>query len=255
MKKAPREEPDERLTVTPPKTWATGVPAVTHALEYSLAETSVRRTGLTLLTMNQVGGIDCPGCAWADPAPGHRHVNEYCENGAKHINDEATSRRVTADFFRRHTVSGLGRRSDRWLNQQGRLTEPMVKRPGADHYEPISSARRPRTPGRRAAVAGLTGRGGLLHLGPGQQRGGVPPAALRQGLRHQQPARLQQHVPRVQRVRPARDPGHGQGHGESGRSSPRRPDPRGGAEPRDQPPASSCRLWRRPNATAPASSR
>ncbi|MDX2620621.1 FdhF/YdeP family oxidoreductase [Streptomyces sp. NPDC049952] len=138
MKKAPREEPDERLTVTPPKTWATGVPAVTHALEYSLAETSVRRTGLTLLTMNQVGGIDCPGCAWADPAPGHRHVNEYCENGAKHINDEATSRRVTADFFRRHTVSGLGRRSDRWLNQQGRLTEPMVKRPGADHYEPIS---------------------------------------------------------------------------------------------------------------------
>ncbi|MEU2485825.1 FdhF/YdeP family oxidoreductase [Streptomyces sp. NPDC012617] len=138
MKKAPREEPDERLTVTPPKTWATGVPAVTHALEYSLAETSVRRTGLTLLTMNQVGGIDCPGCAWADPAPGHRHVNEYCENGAKHINDEATSRRVTADFFRRHTVSGLGRRSDRWLNQQGRLTEPMVKRPCADHYEPIS---------------------------------------------------------------------------------------------------------------------
>ncbi|MFC8861191.1 FdhF/YdeP family oxidoreductase [[Kitasatospora] papulosa] len=138
MKKAPREEPDERLTVTPPKTWATGVPAVTHALEYSLAETSVRRTGLTLLTMNQVGGIDCPGCAWADPAPGHRHVNEYCENGAKHINDEATSRRVTADFFRRNTVSGLGRRSDRWLNQQGRLTEPMVKRPGADHYEPIS---------------------------------------------------------------------------------------------------------------------
>ncbi|MFG3176509.1 FdhF/YdeP family oxidoreductase [[Kitasatospora] papulosa] len=138
MKKAPREKPDERLNVTPPKTWATGVPAVTHALEYSLAETSVRRTGLTLLTMNQVGGIDCPGCAWADPAPGHRHVNEYCENGAKHINDEATSRRVTADFFRRHTVSGLGRRSDRWLNQQGRLTEPMVKRPGADHYEPIS---------------------------------------------------------------------------------------------------------------------
>ncbi len=27
--------------------------------------------------------------------------------------------------------------SDYWLNQQGRLTEPMVKRPGATHYEPI----------------------------------------------------------------------------------------------------------------------
>lgn len=114
------------------------MPAVTHALEYSLGETSVRRTGLTLLSMNQVGGIDCPGCAWADPSPGHRHLNEYCENGAKHINDEATSRRVTDDFFRRHTVSELGRRSDLWLNQQGRLTEPMVKRPDSDHYEPIS---------------------------------------------------------------------------------------------------------------------
>lgn len=111
---------------------------MTHALEYSLEETSVRRTGVTLLTMNQVDGIDCPGCAWADPTPGHRHRNEYCENGAKHINDEATTRRITADFFRRHSVSALGRRSDLWLNQQGRLTEPMVKRPDSDYYEPIS---------------------------------------------------------------------------------------------------------------------
>ncbi|MFD5567807.1 FdhF/YdeP family oxidoreductase [Streptomyces cadmiisoli] len=138
MHKAPDEEPEESLTVTPPKKWAAGVPAVVHALEYSLQETSARNTGVTLLTMNQVGGIDCPGCAWADPSPGHRHRNEYCENGAKHINDEATTRRVTADFFRRHSVSDLGRRSDMWLNQQGRLTEPVVKRPDSDHYEPIS---------------------------------------------------------------------------------------------------------------------
>ncbi|MGW0818735.1 FdhF/YdeP family oxidoreductase [Streptomyces viridiviolaceus] len=138
MKQPPSEEPDESLTVAPPKKWAAGVPAVTHALQYSLEETSVLRTGRTLLTMNQVDGIDCPGCAWADPAPGHRHRNEYCENGAKHINDEATTRRITADFFRRHPVSELGRRSDLWLNQQGRLTEPMVKRPDSDHYEPIS---------------------------------------------------------------------------------------------------------------------
>ncbi|WP_327365350.1 FdhF/YdeP family oxidoreductase [Streptomyces sp. NBC_01217] len=138
MRKPPSEEPDDRLSVTPPKDWAAGVPAVVHALGYSLGQTSVRRTGLTLLTMNQTGGIDCPGCAWADPSPGHRHRNEYCENGAKHINDEATSRRITADFFRRHPVSELGRRPDLWLNQQGRLTEPMVKRPGSDHYEPIS---------------------------------------------------------------------------------------------------------------------
>ncbi|MFJ5677468.1 FdhF/YdeP family oxidoreductase [Streptomyces sp. NPDC093097] len=133
----PIEDPVDDLSVTPPKTWATGVPAVAHALEYSLSQTSVRRTALTLLNINQTKGFDCPGCAWPEPAPGKRHRNEYCENGAKHINDEATSRRVTTDFFRAHSIAELGRASDYWLNQQGRLTEPMVKRPGASHYEPI----------------------------------------------------------------------------------------------------------------------
>ncbi|CAL9279809.1 FdhF/YdeP family oxidoreductase [Streptomyces sp. SudanB182_2057] len=137
MQNPPGQEPETALSVTPPKKWAAGVPAVVHALEYSLEQTSPRKTGIDLLTMNQVGGIDCPGCAWADPAPGRRHRNEYCENGAKHINDEATTRRVTADFFREHSVSDLAARSDMWLNQQGRLTEPMIKRPGSDHYEPI----------------------------------------------------------------------------------------------------------------------
>ncbi|MFF1812428.1 FdhF/YdeP family oxidoreductase [Streptomyces sp. NPDC058251] len=128
---------EDGLKVTPPKTWATGLPAVTHAMQYSLGQTSVRRTALTLLNINQAKGFDCPGCAWPEPGPGHRAKNEYCENGAKHINDEATSRRVTADFFRTHSIAELDQKSDYWLNQQGRLTEPMVKRPGADHYEPI----------------------------------------------------------------------------------------------------------------------
>ncbi|MDX3504822.1 FdhF/YdeP family oxidoreductase [Streptomyces sp. ATCC51928] len=130
-------DPSDDLRVTPPKTWATGLPAVTHALEYSLGQTSPRRTALTLLNINQPEGIDCPGCAWPEPAPGKRHMNEYCENGAKHINDEATSRRVTREFFREHAITELGGASDYWLNQQGRLTEPMVKRPGGTHYEPI----------------------------------------------------------------------------------------------------------------------
>ncbi|MEU5024051.1 FdhF/YdeP family oxidoreductase [Streptomyces milbemycinicus] len=129
---------DDNATVTPPKTWAVGVPGVANALKYSLSQTSPRRTALTLLNMNQTKGFDCPGCAWPEPAPGMRHRNEYCENGAKHVNDEATTRRITAEFFRRYPVSELGRRSDQWLNQQGRLTVPMVKPPDADHYEPIS---------------------------------------------------------------------------------------------------------------------
>jgi molybdopterin-dependent oxidoreductase alpha subunit len=132
------EDPDDDLSVSPPKTWATGLPAVAHAVQYSLGQTSPRRTALTLLNLNQGKGIDCPGCAWPDPDPKHRPMNEYCENGAKHVNDEATSRRVTAEFFRQHPVSELDRKSDYWLNQQGRLTEPMVKRSDSDFYEPIT---------------------------------------------------------------------------------------------------------------------
>ncbi|MET8468160.1 FdhF/YdeP family oxidoreductase [Streptomyces sp. NPDC006422] len=131
------EEPEEDLSLSKPKTWATGAPAVAHALQYALSQTSPKRTALTLLNINQDGGIDCPGCAWPEGAPDKRHRNEYCENGAKHIADEATTRRVTREFFAEHPVSELAERSDYWLNQQGRLTEPMVKRPDSDHYEPI----------------------------------------------------------------------------------------------------------------------
>ncbi len=127
---------EEHLSVSPPKTWAAGLPAVAHAMEYSLSQTSPARTALTLLNLNQVKGFDCPGCAW--PESDHRHKNEYCENGAKHINDEATTKRVKRAFFARHSVAELDAQGDMWLNQQGRLTEPMVLRPGATHYAPIA---------------------------------------------------------------------------------------------------------------------
>src|SRR4051794_21143504 len=96
---------NEHLTVSAPKTWAAGVPAVAHAMEYSLSQTSPARTALTLLNLNQVKGFDCPGCAW--PEPSRPHKNEYCENGAKHINDEATTKRVTREFFAEHSVAEL----------------------------------------------------------------------------------------------------------------------------------------------------
>ncbi|MCR1784385.1 FdhF/YdeP family oxidoreductase [Nocardioides carbamazepini] len=134
-RRRPDADPQDDLTVTPPKQYAAGVPAVAHAMEYALAQAGPKRTMLTLLSLNQAEGIDCPGCAWPDPK--HRHKNEYCENGAKHVSDEATTRRVTREFFAEHSVAELGASSDMWLNQQGRLTEPMVKRPGATHYEPI----------------------------------------------------------------------------------------------------------------------
>src|SRR5207342_1676955 len=89
-----------------------------------------------LLQVNQPDGFDCPGCAWPEPAdPAHL---EFCENGAKAVAEEATRRRVDRAFFARHTIDDLLTRSDHWLGQQGRLTEPMWKPAGADRYEPIA---------------------------------------------------------------------------------------------------------------------
>src|ERR1700732_588551 len=87
--------------------------------------------GASLLRMNQPEGFDCPGCAWPDPK--HTSSFEFCENGAKAVSFELTSRRVTREFFAAHTVSELAHHSDYWLEQQGRLTEPMRYDADTDH--------------------------------------------------------------------------------------------------------------------------
>ncbi len=134
--KAPRSDPVEEPRVTPPEGYAAGWPALGTTFKRSLDEMGVRASARTLLKVNQKEGIDCPGCAWPDPS--HRKSVEFCENGAKHVAAEATLRRVEADFFQEHSISEMRERSDWWLEEQGRLTEPMIKRAGSDYYQPIS---------------------------------------------------------------------------------------------------------------------
>ncbi|WP_319783032.1 FdhF/YdeP family oxidoreductase [Oceanisphaera sp. IT1-181] len=88
-----------------------------------------------LLRANKVKGFDCPGCAWGDE-PG-KHFS-FCENGAKAISWEATTKRVTPAFFAQHSLSHLLRQSDYFLEYQGRLEQPMVLNRETDHYQPIS---------------------------------------------------------------------------------------------------------------------
>ena len=134
---APVDDPGDRdLRLTPPKHTAAGVPGVVKGLAAGVHEMGVRRSALTLLRINQSDGFDCPGCAW--PEPGHRSHAEFCENGAKAVAEEATLRRITPAFFARHPISELARHSGYWLGQQGRLTEPMVRRRGSNHYQPIT---------------------------------------------------------------------------------------------------------------------
>jgi molybdopterin-dependent oxidoreductase alpha subunit len=125
------------LRVSEIETTAAGLPAVLSTMKHGLGEMGVMRTLKTFLNVNQKGGFDCQSCAWADP-DGERHLAEFCENGAKAIAEEATTKKVTPQFFREHSVAELSQKSDYWLGRQGRITEPMVLRKGATHYEPIS---------------------------------------------------------------------------------------------------------------------
>jgi formate dehydrogenase major subunit len=117
---------------------AAGPKAVGVAMKRAVEQMGVTRTARTLLRLNQVDGFDCQGCAWPDPDPKKRHHAEFCENGAKAVTEEATLRHLDRAFFAEHSMADLADKTDYWLGQQGRLTEPMVWRDGATHYEPIS---------------------------------------------------------------------------------------------------------------------
>lgn len=116
---------------------AGGVPAIVATIKTLSEETGLVRGVRTLLTVNQSGGVDCPGCAWPEPDQKRSHF-EFCENGAKHIADEATTKRVTPEFFKKYSVAELAAQSEQWLNAQGRLTHPMLLHRDASHYEPVS---------------------------------------------------------------------------------------------------------------------
>ncbi|MEV6533157.1 FdhF/YdeP family oxidoreductase [Streptomyces sp. NPDC051639] len=80
-------------------------------------------------------GFDCPGCAWPDDTKGLKL--DICENGIKHVTWEMTPKRVGADFFAAHTVSELSTWTDFALEDQGRLTEPLVYDADVDRYVPV----------------------------------------------------------------------------------------------------------------------
>lgn len=112
------------------------------AIKSTLVE-AARHTGLVngarlLLKLNQTDGFDCPSCAWPDPPAGARSTFEFCENGAKAVAAEGTKRRVGPAFFAEYTFAELAARTDHWLEAQGRLTHPMIRRDGSTRYEPIS---------------------------------------------------------------------------------------------------------------------
>jgi molybdopterin-dependent oxidoreductase alpha subunit len=139
LSQAEAQPPEESAPpdVKPIRKSAGGFPAVLSTAKYTFKQMGAVRGTRTLLQLNQKQGIDCPGCAWPEP-DGERSHFEFCEEGAKHVADEATTKRVTPEFFKEWSVNALAQQSDQWLNAQGRITHPMVLPAGATHYEAIN---------------------------------------------------------------------------------------------------------------------
>jgi len=140
-KEAPSSENPYELSalkLTKVKTWAAGVPAVMAAMGDLIEEKTFFRGNKALLKMNQFGGFDCPSCAWPDPDDDRSPVGEYCENGAKALAEEATTKRITAEFFKNNSVYDLAKLDDYRIGKLGRLTEPMYIPKGGTHYQPIT---------------------------------------------------------------------------------------------------------------------
>ncbi|MHB9848201.1 FdhF/YdeP family oxidoreductase [Streptomyces krungchingensis] len=130
---APKDDPDFHPYHHPAAGWG-AAKSVTRVLVRERALVDGPRA---IMRMNHENvGFDCPGCAWPDDTKG-LHL-DICENGIKHVTWEMTGKRVGPEFFAAHSVTELSGWSDFDLEDQGRLTEPMVYDPESDHYVPIS---------------------------------------------------------------------------------------------------------------------
>jgi molybdopterin-dependent oxidoreductase alpha subunit len=116
---------------------AAGIPAIWNTLLYGIGEMGPVRSSQAFSKINQVTGFDCQSCAWPSPDK-KRKIFEFCENGAKAVSDESTKKRIGPEFFAQYSIADLAAKSDYWLNQQGRLTSPMVRHANATHYQPIT---------------------------------------------------------------------------------------------------------------------
>ena len=120
-----------------PSKSAAGLPAIISTAKHGLSKMGLIGSLTNFYKVNKFQGFDCPGCAWPDP-DGTRTIAEFCENGAKAIADEGTKKRASPEFWSKWTVRDLSLKSDKWLNQQGRLTHPLILKEDSNYYESIS---------------------------------------------------------------------------------------------------------------------
>ena len=189
-------EPED---VDEPKTWAAGIPSVTHAMQYALGEMGAARTARTLSRLNHDRRFRLPELRVARPGLSSQRGRVLRERrqGGRVGGDPQTGRAATSSPPTR-SPNCASSPSTGWSTTAGspsrctsRPARPTTRRSGWD--EAFRSSR-----DRLRGDAGPEPRG-LLHQRPHEQRGRVRLPAARAPPRDEQPAGLLQHVPRVQR--------------------------------------------------------
>ena len=132
---AARRASEASPVVGAPLESATGWRAIQMSVKRLAGATGAVDSVKTMAKINQVGGFDCPSCAW--PERPHRKRAEFCESGAKAVAEETTTLRADSSFFANHSLAELREADDYWLGRQGRLVQPMIRRPDSTHFEPI----------------------------------------------------------------------------------------------------------------------
>ena len=126
------------LKLIKPKTAAAGVGGVIVSAQHIFSEMDPLRGLKALSKLNQKDGYDCPGCAWPDPDDERSKIAEYCENGAKAIAEEATTKKLTPEFFAQNSLAQLAELDDYHIGKKGRVAHPMYLPKNGTHYQPIS---------------------------------------------------------------------------------------------------------------------
>ncbi len=244
------------LRVRPYQKAAAGLTGVLVSAQYAVERAGALKGLKLLLDVNQAGGFDCPGCAWPEPGRETRSRSSSARTARRRSPRRRRPRASTPELLRARTRSTSSRQqSDYWLGQQGRLTRADGAAPRQPALRADRLGRRVRADRRRAARAPVAGRGGVLHVRAHVQRGRVPVPALRPAVRHEQPARLLEHVPRVERRRAvARSIGVGKGTVTLDDFEHADADPRHRPEPRHEPPAHADRRCARRRSAARRSS-
>src|SRR5687767_13293339 len=100
------ENPEEftGLKKGAPAKKAAGLKAILISAKHIIKEAGAKRGFKALNKLNKKDGFDCPSCAWPDPDDERSALGEYCENGAKAVAEEATTKKLTPSFFSKNSV-------------------------------------------------------------------------------------------------------------------------------------------------------